>query len=178
MNKQSVRRKLLAGSLSAPLVLTVSSVGAATTSFDRAYRPRTDATGAAAVVPATNNMWNADSWYRVLLTATRYDKNNCNPQNLPYLYVQYPTAYGGDNLFYEMTASSCVGGTYTLTGRTFASLSSSPAPGGYNNVSSVQVAVLAYFSSHDPTGTPSKLALSSNSASYVANKSVYASVIP
>jgi len=176
MNKLLVPRKLLTGSLSAPLVLTVSSVGAATTSFARAFVQNPG--NASAIISSTNNIW-ADSWFRVVLTGTQYKQNGaCNQNKIPTVWVQWPTLYLGDGNFWKMQTTTCTSGIYNVVpGSGTPTLPA--APSGYST-STVQVAALAFFpSTPDATGTPISIAwTSSTSGSTIANKSVYASVIP
>jgi len=91
MDKLTVRRKLLRGSLSAPVVLTVSSASAQTvTSFGQCIARNAGQQPSAFLVPAS------DAWYRVKNVIVYTISRNGTPLS-GYYFI--------DGLFYRSTSS-------------------------------------------------------------------------
>jgi len=92
MSSQSVRRKLLQGSLAAPVVLTVSSASAATTSFARCLRNTPSETTAPFFTTS------GDTWFRrqvpvVMLWAQGRDQGYFFLDQVKNVYVSVDAPY-------------------------------------------------------------------------------------
>lgn len=160
MDRFIIRRNLLRGSLSAPLVLTVSSAGAARTTFAVCFVD-SEKTSASNLVPFTSaDSW-GDTWYRIAIPGKMETVNSTTNY-----YIQHPAAYGGGDRWYQ---ASLTGGVFTLDS---VLPDGSPEPGG----TSIQVAALALFEPTDSSGIPTGIAFFDSQTGDITTKSCHCSV--
>lgn len=155
MDKFSARRKLLQGTLSAPLVMTVSSAGAAITTFERCYIP---ANGTAPLAQFTDapSFWTwTDSAYRIAINAKFQSSNNRR-------WIQYPNS---DNWY-------LLDSTNPFTAQPTGPINGTPP----TSAQDTKYAALVFFNPADPNATPVGYAWQPNGSTTIANKSCYASL--
>ena len=173
MDNASARRRLIQGALSAPLVLTVTSAGAARTTFARCYKPD-QRQPELAEYTSTNLHYGTDSyedqWFRVPVNAKLYKSkfDDTNPNYKPdAVYIQYP----GDSTWWRLQSPT----NYTDAPSSVSSLPRDPS-GNLYIVTDYKLAALAYFDPSDPTGAYVSLAWQAGSTGTIADKSCHASV--
>jgi hypothetical protein len=156
-------------------VLTVTSAGAARTTFARCYKPDQGQPQLAAYTTDSLNYGTdsyEDQWFRVPINAVRYTPKP-QPENkkgvgggrkaIDAVYIQYP----GDQTWWMLQSPT----DYT-TPPVQAALPNDQA--GYD-VKPYKLAALAYFEPSDPTGTYRSLAWQGSTGT-IADKSCHASV--
>jgi len=178
MDRVSARRKLIQGVLSAPLVLTVTSAGAARTTFARCYKPDQGQPQLAAYTTDRLNYGTdsyEDQWFRVPINAVRYKSKpppenkqgvGSSPKPIDAVFIQYPR----DSTWWMLQSP---------TDYTSPPVQSAPPmdpSGQLYEVTNYKLAALAYFDPADPTGAYRSLAWQTGSTGTIADKSCHASV--